>query len=76
MDFRRPFMNLINVLNQYEAMIEETASSILDWEALTSRTKSKGVERWKRKNDGVESVVASALSASIAPLGEGKVTFA
>ncbi|KAL0455288.1 UNVERIFIED_CONTAM: hypothetical protein Slati_0868000 [Sesamum latifolium] len=53
-------------------MIEESAASVLDYEASTSREKGKGVRRWKRKNDGAESVTASALRAPIASLGEGK----
>ncbi|KAL0445697.1 UNVERIFIED_CONTAM: hypothetical protein Slati_1697600 [Sesamum latifolium] len=40
---------LINMLVQYEAMIEKSAPSVLVGEASTSKAKRKGAGRWRRK---------------------------
>ncbi|KAL0406045.1 UNVERIFIED_CONTAM: hypothetical protein Slati_3918400 [Sesamum latifolium] len=63
---------LINMLVQYEAIIEKSAPSVLVGEVLTSKVKGKGAERWRRKKGKTESTTASAQSAPVAPLGIGK----
>ena len=59
-------------MDQYEAIIEESRPSVLDLEASTSRVKGKGVGCLMRNKDEAKSSVASALSAPIALMGEGK----
>ncbi|KAL0286911.1 UNVERIFIED_CONTAM: hypothetical protein Sradi_7136700 [Sesamum radiatum] len=63
---------LINMLVQYEAMIEKSAPSTLVGEASTSKPKGKGARRWRRKKGKTESTTTSAQSAPVAPLGMGK----
>ncbi|KAL0440433.1 UNVERIFIED_CONTAM: hypothetical protein Slati_2526300 [Sesamum latifolium] len=62
---------LINILIQYEAMTEKSASSVLFEEASTSRAKGKGARCWKRKKDETELAAANVLNTPITPLGEG-----
>ncbi|KAL0455938.1 UNVERIFIED_CONTAM: hypothetical protein Slati_0933000 [Sesamum latifolium] len=63
---------LINMLVQYEAMIEKSTPSVLVVEASTLKAKGKGAGRWRRKKGNTESTAASAQSAPVAPLGMGK----
>ncbi|KAL0462679.1 UNVERIFIED_CONTAM: hypothetical protein Slati_0155500 [Sesamum latifolium] len=63
---------LINILVQYEATIEKSASSVLVGGASTSKVKGTGAERWRRKKGKTESTIASAQSTHVAPLGMGK----
>ena len=72
MGLRRPFHELIKWLDQYEATIEESAQTVLDLEASTSKAKGKGARRRMRKKDEAKSAAASALSAPIALMGEGR----
>ncbi|KAL0302130.1 UNVERIFIED_CONTAM: hypothetical protein Sangu_3117100 [Sesamum angustifolium] len=63
---------LINMLVQYEAMIEKSAPSELVGEASTSKAKGKVAGREKRKKDEMSSTAAITLSAPVTPLGRGK----
>ncbi|KAK4406364.1 hypothetical protein Sango_0642900 [Sesamum angolense] len=63
---------LINMLVQYEAMIEKSAPSVLEGEVSTSKAKGKDAGREKRKKDETFSTAASTASVPITPLGGGK----
>ncbi|KAL0307308.1 UNVERIFIED_CONTAM: hypothetical protein Sradi_6148100 [Sesamum radiatum] len=63
---------LINMLVQYETMIEKSTPSVLVGEASTSKAKGKVVGREKREKDEMSSTAASTLSAPVTPLGVGK----
>ncbi|KAL0391215.1 UNVERIFIED_CONTAM: hypothetical protein Scaly_0478600 [Sesamum calycinum] len=63
---------LINILVQYEAIIEKYAPSVLVGEASTSKAKGKVVEREKRKKSETSSTTSRTSSALITPLGGGK----
>ncbi|KAL0454919.1 UNVERIFIED_CONTAM: hypothetical protein Slati_0831100 [Sesamum latifolium] len=63
---------LINMLVQYEATIEKSASLVLVGEASTSKAKGKGAGRWRRNKGKTESTTTSAQSAPVAPLCMGK----
>ncbi|KAL0437765.1 UNVERIFIED_CONTAM: hypothetical protein Sradi_0484400 [Sesamum radiatum] len=63
---------LINMLVQYEAMIENSAPSVLVGEASTLKAKGKRAGHWRRKKGKIESATASAQSAPVASLGMGK----
>ncbi|KAL0310149.1 UNVERIFIED_CONTAM: hypothetical protein Sangu_2458300 [Sesamum angustifolium] len=60
---------LINMLVQYEAMIEKSGPLVLVGETSTSKAKSMVSEREKRKKKEASSTIASTLSAPITPLG-------
>ncbi|KAL0445323.1 UNVERIFIED_CONTAM: hypothetical protein Slati_2255000 [Sesamum latifolium] len=62
---------LINILVQYEATIEKSASSVLVGKASTSKAKGKVARREKMKKDEMYSTVASTSSAPVTPLGGG-----
>ncbi|KAL0291060.1 UNVERIFIED_CONTAM: hypothetical protein Sradi_7035700 [Sesamum radiatum] len=51
---------LINMLVQYEAMIEKSAPSVFVGEASTSKAKGKGAGLWRRKKGKTESTTTSA----------------
>ncbi|KAL0286410.1 UNVERIFIED_CONTAM: hypothetical protein Sangu_2733700 [Sesamum angustifolium] len=51
---------LINMLAQYEEMIENSAPSVLIGEASTLDAKGKGAGRWMRKKGKTKSATASA----------------
>ncbi|KAL0288319.1 UNVERIFIED_CONTAM: hypothetical protein Sangu_2664000 [Sesamum angustifolium] len=63
---------LINMLVQYEVIIEISAPSVLVEEASTSKANGKVAERERRKKDEMSSTVGSTSSALVAPLGGGK----
>ncbi|KAL0394467.1 UNVERIFIED_CONTAM: hypothetical protein Slati_4412900 [Sesamum latifolium] len=63
---------LINMLVQYEAMIEMSALSVLIGEASTSKAKGKGAGRWRRKKGKTESTTTSAQSAPVARWARAK----
>ncbi|KAL0325254.1 UNVERIFIED_CONTAM: hypothetical protein Sradi_5094700 [Sesamum radiatum] len=63
---------LINMLFQYEAIIEKSALLVLVGETLISKAKSKIIGCEKRKKDETSSIVASTSSALVTPLSEGK----
>ncbi|KAK4384551.1 Retrovirus-related Pol polyprotein from transposon TNT 1-94 [Sesamum angolense] len=67
---------LINMLVQDEAMIKKSASSVLIWEASTSKAKGKRVGSWKRKKGKAKAktviVAKHTKSAPIALVGMGK----
>ncbi|KAL0285749.1 UNVERIFIED_CONTAM: hypothetical protein Sangu_2765500 [Sesamum angustifolium] len=60
---------LINMLVQYEATIEKSASSVLVGKALTCKEKGKVAGREKRKKDETSSTAASTSSAPVTPFG-------
>ncbi|KAL0300428.1 UNVERIFIED_CONTAM: hypothetical protein Sangu_3121300 [Sesamum angustifolium] len=62
---------LINMLVQYEAMIDKSAP-VLVGEASASKAKGNIVRCKKRKNDMTSSTAASTLSVVVTPLGGGK----
>ncbi|KAK4386148.1 UNVERIFIED_CONTAM: hypothetical protein Scaly_2218600 [Sesamum calycinum] len=64
-ELEKSLHELINVLVQYEAMIEKCASSVLVGEASTSKVKGKVAGREKRKKDETSSTVASTSSAPL-----------
>ncbi|KAL0361826.1 UNVERIFIED_CONTAM: hypothetical protein Sradi_3867100 [Sesamum radiatum] len=69
---------LINMLVQYEAMIEKSTPSVLVEEASTSEVKGKGAGRWRRKKGKTESATTSTQSSPpVAQLGmsRGKIMF-
>ncbi|KAL0408442.1 UNVERIFIED_CONTAM: hypothetical protein Sradi_1778600 [Sesamum radiatum] len=57
---------LINMLVQYEAMIEKSAPSVLVGEASTSKAKGKRARCWRRKKGKTESSL-QALRALLLP---------
>ncbi|KAL0433752.1 UNVERIFIED_CONTAM: hypothetical protein Slati_2709500 [Sesamum latifolium] len=63
---------LINILVQYEAMIEKSAQSVLVGEASTSKAKGKVAKHEKRTKDETSSRAASTSSAPVTPLGRDK----
>ncbi|KAL0298846.1 UNVERIFIED_CONTAM: hypothetical protein Sradi_6544400 [Sesamum radiatum] len=63
---------LINILVQYEAMIEKSAPPVLVGKASTSKAKGKVAGREKRKKGETYSNAASTSSVPITPLGGGK----
>ncbi|KAL0282418.1 UNVERIFIED_CONTAM: hypothetical protein Sradi_7262400 [Sesamum radiatum] len=63
---------LVNMFVQYEAMIENSASSVLVGEASTSKAKGKVSGREKRKKDETSSTTSSTSSAPVTPLGRSK----
>ncbi|KAL0289862.1 UNVERIFIED_CONTAM: hypothetical protein Scaly_2689300 [Sesamum calycinum] len=67
----KDLLELINMLVQYEATIENSVPSALVGEASTSKAKGKGVGRWRKKGK-TESATASGESTPVAPLGVGK----
>ena len=72
MGLRRPFHQLIKWLDQYKATIEESAQTVLDLEASTSRAKGKRAERRMRKKDEAKSAASSAMSAPVTLMSECK----
>ncbi|KAL0315868.1 UNVERIFIED_CONTAM: hypothetical protein Sradi_5465000 [Sesamum radiatum] len=61
---------LINMLVQYEAMIEKSGPLVLlVGETSTSKAKSMVSKREKRKKKDASSTIASTLSVPITPLG-------
>ncbi|KAK4390347.1 hypothetical protein Sango_2098000 [Sesamum angolense] len=68
----KSFLELINMLVQYEATIEKSAPSVLVGEAFTSKAKDKVAGCEKRKKDETSSTAASTLSAPVTPLSRGK----
>ncbi|KAL0336740.1 UNVERIFIED_CONTAM: hypothetical protein Sradi_4885900 [Sesamum radiatum] len=63
---------LINMLVQYEAMIEKSAPSVLVGEVSTSKAKGKDAGREKRKKDETSSTAVSTSSVAVTPLGRSK----
>ncbi|KAL0291167.1 UNVERIFIED_CONTAM: hypothetical protein Scaly_2647200 [Sesamum calycinum] len=63
---------LINMLVQYEAMIDKSAPSVLVGEASASKAKGNIAGCKKRKKDKTSSTAASTLSVVVTPLGGGK----
>ncbi|KAL0298220.1 UNVERIFIED_CONTAM: hypothetical protein Sangu_3153700 [Sesamum angustifolium] len=59
---------LINMLVKYEAMIDESAMSVLVGEASASKAKDNVVGRETTKKDDMSSTAASTLSVPITPL--------
>ncbi|KAL0287604.1 UNVERIFIED_CONTAM: hypothetical protein Scaly_2550900 [Sesamum calycinum] len=68
----KSFHEFINMLIQYRAMIEKSASSILVGEVSTSKAKGEVAGCENRKKDETSSTAASTLSASVTPLDVGK----
>ncbi|KAL0287596.1 UNVERIFIED_CONTAM: hypothetical protein Sradi_7120300 [Sesamum radiatum] len=69
---------LINMLVQYEATNRKSEPSVLVGEASTSKMKSKGARRWKRKKGKETTVTATASTGGAPPAapkakGKGKV---
>ncbi|KAL0295981.1 UNVERIFIED_CONTAM: hypothetical protein Sradi_6650200 [Sesamum radiatum] len=63
---------LINMLVQYEATIENSALSVLVGEVSTSKAKDKDAGREKRKKDETSSTAASTSSVPVTSIGGGK----
>ncbi|KAL0453974.1 UNVERIFIED_CONTAM: hypothetical protein Slati_1375500 [Sesamum latifolium] len=62
---------LINMLIQYEAMIEKSAPSVLVEEASTSKAKDKGAKRWRKKK-GKTINYCKRSERSCCPTGHGQ----
>ncbi|KAL0292848.1 UNVERIFIED_CONTAM: hypothetical protein Sradi_6969500 [Sesamum radiatum] len=68
--FEKSINELIKMLVQYEATTKMSELSVLVGEALTSKAKSKGGRRWKRKK-GKTKAAASNFNTPVAPMGMG-----
>ncbi|KAL0290513.1 UNVERIFIED_CONTAM: hypothetical protein Scaly_2668600 [Sesamum calycinum] len=63
---------LINMLVQYEKMIDKSTPSVLVGEASASKATGNVAGREKRRNDETSSTTASTFSVPITSLGGGK----
>ncbi|KAL0349781.1 UNVERIFIED_CONTAM: hypothetical protein Sradi_4127300 [Sesamum radiatum] len=71
-ELEKSLHELINMLIQYEATIEKSATSALVGEASTSKAKGKVTGCEKRKKDETSSTAASTSSVLVTLLGGGK----